>query len=452
MSQQLRPDARTFLKTSKVACLAPWVHAHLSSVGEFTPCCEIPESFAKVDGATLASHWNSEAMAKVRLAMLADESLGICAKCYDKESAGATSWREVFNDRYSDLAGRLDQTRPDGTLPVQIQPVDLDLRFSNLCNFRCRSCWHGSSSRWFSDALALGWTAGSSPILDAGADRPRTLAEVFGLLPQLRSLYFAGGEPLLMEEHYTILEEALRLGRSDIELRYTTNLSELGLGNHSVLDLWRRFPTVVVGASADGMGAVGELVRKGMDWKRFEENVLAVRAQCPHVKLSLAVTVSVLNIFYLADFYRHAHEALGFGHRFIQVKPLQIGLHYNIQMLPTKLKHRATKILRAFIARLPEDKPGDTTQEIDRMTGRTGMEQIVAFLWAQNLKGHIPEFVRVTQALDELRGEDTFATIPQLFPLKRREQSILARARRFGGRMRRRIAEALGLHKVRGAN
>jgi hypothetical protein len=186
-----------------------------------------------------------------------------------------------------------------------------------------------------------------------------------------------------------------------------------------------------------------------MDWKRFEENVLAVRAQCPHVKLLLAVTVSVLNIFHLADFYRHAHEALGFDHRFIAVKPLQIGLHYNIQMLPTELKRRAAKILKAFIATLPENEPGEIYQ---RLTGRTGMEQIVAFLWAQNLKRHIPDFVRVTQALDELRGEDTFATIPQLLPLKRREQSILARAQRFGGRTLQRIAEALGLHKVYGAN
>jgi hypothetical protein len=159
------------------------------------------------------------------------------------------------------------------------------------------------------------------------------------------------------------------------------------------------------------------------------------------VKLSLAVTVSVLNIFHLVDFYRYAHEVLGFGHRFIQVKPLQIGLHYNIQILPMELKQRATKTLKAFIATLPEDA-GDTTQEIDRMTGREGMEQIVAFLWAQNLKGHIPEFVRVSQALDELRSEDTFATIPQLIPLKRREQSILARARRFGGRVRRRLARS----------
>jgi len=451
MSQQLRSDAQTFLKTSKVACLAPWVHAHLSSLGDFTPCCEIP-ALAKVDGATLASHWNSEAMAKVRLAMLADEALDICGKCYEKESAGATSYRKVFNDRYSDLAGRLDQTRPDGTLSDEIQPVDLDLRFSNLCNFRCRSCWHGSSSRWYSDALALGWTAGSSPIIDAGADRSSTLAGVLALLPQLRSLYFAGGEPLLMEEHYTILEEALRLGRSDIELDYNTNLSELSLGNRSVLDLWQRFPRVVVAASADGMGAVGELMRKGMDWKRFEENVLAVRAQCPHVKLLLAVTVSVLNIFHLADFYRHAHEALGFDHRFIRVKPLQVGLHYNIQMLPTELKQRAANVLRKFIATLPEDGPGDIIQEIDRMTGRTGMEQIVAFLWAQNLKGHIPEFQRVTQALDELRGEDTFATIPQLLPLKRVEQSILARARRSAAACRDGLRKLLGLDKVYGAN
>jgi hypothetical protein len=157
------------------------------------------------------------------------------------------------------------------------------------------------------------------------------------------------------------------------------------------------------------------------------------------VELSLAITVSVLNIFHLADFYRYAHDTLGFDHRLIRLVPLQIGFHYNIQMLPTKLKQRAADILLALIATLPKDEPGE---RMERMTGRTGMEQIVAFLWAQNLKGHITEFQGVTNALDKLRNEDTFATIPQLLPLKRRE-SIIARARQFGGRMWRRAADTL---------
>src|SRR5471032_2993386 len=65
-----RVDLESLLKTSRVVCMAPWVHAHLSSLGDFTPCCEIFEPLGESKGATLVSHWNSPAMAAFRLAML----------------------------------------------------------------------------------------------------------------------------------------------------------------------------------------------------------------------------------------------------------------------------------------------------------------------------------------------------------------------------------------------
>lgn len=441
---ETRHDARALLKTSKIVCMAPWVHAHLSSLGDFTPCCEIFEPLGTSAGATLVSHWNSDAMASFRAAMLGDTPLKVCRKCYDKEAAGVSSRRQRFNELFHNEADRLSATGSDGRLPDSIQPIDLDLRFSNLCNFRCRSCWHGASSRWFSDAVALGFTKGESAVITAGADREKTFAQVVERLPVVRSIYFAGGEPLLMEEHYALLEQLVRVGRTDVRLSYNTNLSELRLGTRQVTDLWREFEHVRVGASADGMGAVGELVRKGISWTRFEENVRIVRQSCPHVQLSMATTVSVLNLFHIPEFYSHAHKALGFDHDSIYLNPLQEPHHYNIQILPRSMKRTAAVALAELASSLPENRPSVESAEPGRQGGKAAVRDIVDYMGARDDRQYIPSFIKITDRLDALRGEDTFATIPELASLRivaKRMRTPWGRAAAAMGRLMRRFAE-----------
>jgi hypothetical protein len=425
-----RHRGEAFLKQSKTVCMAAWVHVHLSSLGDFTPCCEIFQPLGTSEGATLVSHWNSKAMADLRNAMLQDAPIQMCRKCYDKEEAGLHSSRLRYNDFYRDEVDRLNATRPDGTLPASVQPIDLDIRFSNLCNFRCRSCWHGASSRWFSDASALGLAQGPSPVITAGADRRQLLAEVLERLPLVRSIYFAGGEPLLMEEHYALLEQLIRIGRTDVLLSYNSNFSELSLGNRRVADLWAAFPHVEVEASADGMGAVGELVRKGFSSARFEENLLAVRETCPHVKLSLRITVSVLNLFHLPNFYRYAHERLGFGHDMICVNPLQEPRHYNIRILPRAMRKAAAVQLTALARSLPESPPPLVPSRRPGRAGKAALLDLISYMGNGDNGGGIAKFVQITEALDALRGEDTFATIPELAGLR----AMARRARTAWGR------------------
>ena len=405
--------------------MAPWVHAHLSSLGDFTPCCEIVEPVGASNGKDLNAHWNSDEMAALRLAMLGDETLSICRKCADKEKAGLSSRRQKFNIEFSDQAHRLSMMDRDGKLPPDLQPIDFDLRFSNLCNFRCRSCWHGASSRWFSDAAALGQTKAPSAIITAGADRNRTLAQAINQLPKARSLYFAGGEPLLMQEHYDLLEELVRLQRTDVKLSYNSNLSTLNLGDRHVTDLWRLFDDVEVAISLDGMGATGELIRKGLECSVLERNIHAIRERSPNVKLALAVTVSVLNIFHIPAFHAYARETLGFAPSSIRLSPLQDPAHYNIQILPRVMKRRATSALAA----LAKMHPAASMPMLD----------LVSYMWARDRSKNISAFVRVTEELDRLRVEDTFDLIPELLPLR----AISARLATGWGRASFRLREKL---------
>jgi hypothetical protein len=59
-------------------------------------------------------------------------------------------------------------------------------------------------------------------------------------LDYVEQIYFAGGEPLLMEEHYRILDELVRRKRFDVRLIYNTNFTHTDLKGNSVFEYWKQ--------------------------------------------------------------------------------------------------------------------------------------------------------------------------------------------------------------------
>ena len=50
---------------------------------------------------------------------------------------------------------------------------------------------------------------------------PYSRQQFYEQMPSMQQIYFAGGESLIIEEHYEILEHAIKMGYAkDLELRY----------------------------------------------------------------------------------------------------------------------------------------------------------------------------------------------------------------------------------------
>ena len=65
-------------------------------------------------------------------------------------------------------------------------------------------------------------------------------------------LYFAGGEALIIDEHYELLEECIKRGHAkNIELRYNSNAVEW---RDDLFDLWDEFKRVRFHYSIDALG------------------------------------------------------------------------------------------------------------------------------------------------------------------------------------------------------
>ena len=278
-------------------CLAPWVHTYLSPQTERRMCCasrEPAQNFEQyIDTAagtgkyipmTLEQHWNSDHMRSVRRRMMAGETLPECEVCNDR-LLNVSVYRDYFWHLFQ---GRLDQiwnnTESDGS--TSMRPVSWDYRFSNLCNFKCRTCGDMLSSAWESEQKQNqmvdwhnpknNWMRNNIRAEITHFQDSQIEAEFSAAVEQHRveEIYWVGGEPLMYEQHWRYMKRIVELGDGkNVYARYNTNLSRIAYGG---IDLYRDILSNIrdwqICASLDGTGHTGEYIRTGLHYESFLEN------------------------------------------------------------------------------------------------------------------------------------------------------------------------------------
>jgi sulfatase maturation enzyme AslB (radical SAM superfamily) len=344
--------------------------------------------------------------------MLADRANKTCTRCYEQEASGFFSGRRSANKHHGHHINKVDATGADGSLS-SMELTYWDIRFSNLCNLRCRSCGHIFSSQWYQDQARLAgpeWKLHNSVLNYAGPTPESMWEQLEPHLDYVEQIYFAGGEPLLMEEHYRILEELVRRERFDVRLIYNTNFTHTDLKGKSVFDYWKLFDSVSVGASLDGMGAPAEYIRKGTVWADVIRNRHAMIARCPNVDFYISPTLSILNAKHLPRFHREWVAAGLIAAQDLNVNILQDPAHYRIDIANKEYKQELSTIYLNHIMWLRDRDPlGRATQ---------GFESAVAFLNAQDNSHLIPKFWAKTAELDAIRNESWQHALPELGALK----------------------------------
>jgi sulfatase maturation enzyme AslB (radical SAM superfamily) len=229
-------------------------------------------------------------------------------------------------------------------------------------------------------------------------------------LDYVEQIYFAGGEPLLMEEHYRILEELVKRKRFDVRLIYNTNFTHTELKGRSVFEYWRQFDSVAVGASLDDSGSRAEYIRKGADWAVVERNRQEMLAVCPRVDFYISPTLSIMNAWHLPDFHRDWTERGLIRAQDLNVNILQDPLHYRIDIAPAEYK---TQLLAKFNDHIHWLRDRDPLQR-----ATVGFESAVNFMMSTDNTHLIDTFWRKTHELDDIRKENILDIIPELAALK----------------------------------
>jgi organic radical activating enzyme len=267
---------------------------------------------------TMTEIWNSPEQKQLRQDMLTETKNDACGRCYEQEESGFFSGRQSANKHHGHHIHRTQNTEEDGQFN-DFEMTYWDIRFSNLCNLSCRSCGHIFSSSWYKDQVQLAgpeWEKNNSVLNYAGRFKTDMMEQLMEHLDHVEQIYFAGGEPLMMDEHYVILEELERRGRFDVRLIYNSNFTQVKLKDRMVFDYWKKFDSVAVGASLDAMGPRAEYIRKGTKWQTVEDNrrqmmeicllsscdhtfLLSTQSNPPH-RLSLAESLHPESTVYLS--------------------------------------------------------------------------------------------------------------------------------------------------------
>jgi radical SAM protein with 4Fe4S-binding SPASM domain len=153
---ELTQTEHHLLTKSKVFCMYPWIHLHAYPTGSAYPCCHSEMKYPVGDCKTntLAEIWNSPEQRQLRVDMLNEKQNPACGRCYEQEDSGFFSGRRSANKHHGHHINRAHETTPNGHLE-RFEMTYWDIRFSNLCNLKCRSCGHIFSSQWYQDQAKL---------------------------------------------------------------------------------------------------------------------------------------------------------------------------------------------------------------------------------------------------------------------------------------------------------
>jgi len=408
---ELYPAERQWFRESKEFCMYPFMHLHTYPNGDTYPCCHAEMSVGPVGSTkeqTLEELWNSERMRKLRLDMSRRSPNPYCTRCYEQEASGFFSGRQSANKHHGKHYKLARGLRSDGSLG-KFEMTYWDIRFSNLCNLSCRSCGHIFSSSWYKDQIALAgpeYAENNNALNYAGRYATDIWEQLEPHLDYVDQIYFAGGEPLMMDEHYRILEELERRGRFDVRLIYNTNFTHVKLKDRLVFDYWKKFDSVAVGASLDAMGARAEYIRKGTKWAKVEENRRKMMKICPDVDFYISPTLSIMNALHLPDFHRDWVEKGFIRAQDLNVNILQDPAHYRIDIAGPELK---SQIREKYEQHLEWLRP------LDRLNRATvGFESALNFLDATDNSHLQLQFIQKTQQLDRIRNEQIQQVIPEL--------------------------------------
>lgn len=384
---------------SNTICAVPWIHLNIDPDGDVLPCCEANKRVAlgNVNKQPLHTIWNSEVLRSMRLQMLAGEQPELCTRCYTNEQTSGISTRLYKNQTFKeDIDAARARTNPDGSVD-KITLKYWDFRFSNICNYKCRTCGPKHSTAWIPDYRQLAPHDKKAKKLEVTQiDLESTDRFIEKHIDEVQQIYFAGGEPLLMDIHWYILDELVKRGRTNISIGYNTNLSKLEYNGKSIIEYWKHFDQILLWPSIDEIGDRAEFVRAGTNWSHVDKNLEVVVAQ-KNILLKPSITVSCYNVFRITEILDYL---LSKG---VEDFNLNIVNHHSftIDALPIEYRQRIEKHIRQWL----EGKDLVSVQLFERVFHQLQKPQNIAA--AHN-------FVKNNKRLDSIRKENTFDIIPEL--------------------------------------
>lgn len=440
---------------SPTFCVLPWIHLATRPNGDARLCCGSNASQAtkgildaglvkKENGEvanfsrdTLQQAFNNEYMRSVRKTMLDKKIPLSCSKCFEEEENGMMSkriWEMYEWDKDGiDFKELINNTDIDGGVPPEIQYFDI--RLGHTCNLKCVMCTPHDSSKWVQDhkkiipitksPIVLGQISWDQATFDnTWYEKAEFWDEVFAQIPNIKQMYFAGGEPLMIKEHHRFLEEIIKRGyEKEITLRYNTNGIFV---NDYIIDLWSKFKKVKVAFSIDAIEDRNHYIRYPSEWDTIVENLHKLDNTPDNIHIGIACAVQVFNIKHIVDFAKwkiqqnfkkinqYPVENYTIGGGIINMHMLYIPTFLSARILPKEDKDEIRQQILEFKQWLWDNYTQDPVFWEVNPYGWQRWEGILKFIEKEDHSHLLPDFKEYVNNLDSIRKLDSTVFFPEL--------------------------------------
>lgn len=397
-------------ETNKSFCILPFIHTHLNTEGDVFPCCvgwtqDRKTRIGFIKQNSLEELFNSPEMKQLRLDMVEGKRRpDFCEPCYKFEDNGFFSARNGNNNDFKEVADSIvSNMKEDGYLDPKI--LSWDIRFSNLCNLKCRTCGSIYSTTWDQENEQQGVpTVGRLNSVPEGMDPLRHQYD------NVEKIYFAGGEPLIMPEHFNTLQKLIDSGRAKhVKLVYNTNMTKLNYNNNNLVEYWKQFKQVVLGMSIDGMGERAEYIRNGIKWDVIEQNIRTIAEisrENRNISQHISPTVSIMNVYTLPEMHRYFVENKLIPSVNSIVLNILLGPSYfELRNLSDELKLEVKQLYLNHIEWLKIN--GADERVLDGFNG------VVGYIDNPATDEDVKAFVRRTKELDRIRKQNFEEVFPE---------------------------------------
>jgi len=268
------------LEKNKSFCLYPWVKS-VSYNDHYTLCTQ---SYTPVTKKSEMKNWQTDKnFTNIRQKMIAGEKLKNCKACYDQEAIG----KNVSIRRHETLEwAALLKLKSIKELDKIKSPSYFELRFSNKCNIKCRSC-----SGHYSHLIKKE----NNEIKDKKF-QSLVMKEKFRSLGgpalidwrNLKRVYIGGGDPTVQPELYRFLESCIENNNTNFELRLGINAVKI---SNKLFDLFKPFTNLSFSCSIDGTPKIDEYIRWGTKWDQKYHNIKRLKADGHQIAINFVLSI-----------------------------------------------------------------------------------------------------------------------------------------------------------------
>jgi organic radical activating enzyme len=323
---QLKEKFKHIEKAPHGFCLAKWYQVTIDLSRGVNHSCHHPDRhpipLKEIETSSSALH-NTIFKQEQRKKMLEGTRPSECDYCWKIEDTPGENYSDRFIKSTDDWA--FDKLETTLTLPwnSHVAPTYLEVMFSSECNLNCAYCMADASSSIEREMLKYGpypvksnqhrmpkapAIVGHNPYIEAFWDY---LPKIYS---DLKIFRITGGEPLLSNDTFKLLEFLENNPNPQLELAVNTNLSfsaqlcEKLLSHIKVLLAKKCIKKFTIFTSIDGFGEQAAYIRKGLNLNKFFSNIDLIQKSLPEIEIVLMCAFNILSITSFGDLLKWTSE------------------------------------------------------------------------------------------------------------------------------------------------